>query len=78
MEWVLIIQLCSSISGVCSDSMSVKNFNVWSNCVRTGANEIIKYVDNFEPLLNRDRLIVRYWCYEDKINKTPASSKYIK
>ena len=78
MEWVLIFQLCSAIYGNCSTPVELKKYNKWSDCVRAGAVETIAYVDRFEKGVNENGVLVRYWCYEDKANKTPVSSKHIK
>lgn len=73
MKFILILSLCSAISGTCQTTgIHPQKFDTWSECVKSGAKEIIKATETYEYKFNEQRLVVSYFCNEDHSNKTPT------
>lgn len=75
MNFVLIMQICSSIYLTCTNPIFINNFNNHYDCATHGygvAKEILQ--DMGKEGVNKDKIIISFKCNENKINKTPASS----
>ena len=73
MKFILILSICSAISGTCQTTgIHPQKFDTWSECVKAGANEIIKATEIYEDRVNKQRLVVSYFCNENHANKTPT------
>lgn len=70
MKFILILSLCSAISGTCQTTgIHPQKFDTWSECVKAGAGEIIKVTEKYEDKVNKQKLVVSYFCNEDHSNK---------
>tara|TARA_B100001939_G_C16660960_1_gene495945 strand:- start:298 stop:519 length:222 start_codon:yes stop_codon:yes gene_type:complete len=70
MKFILILSLCSAISGTCQTTgIHPQKFDTWSECVKAGAREIIKVTEKYEDKVNKQKLVVSYFCNEDHSNK---------
>jgi hypothetical protein len=66
----LILSICSSLTGTCQTiGIPPERFDTWSECVKAGAEQIIKTTKTFEDKFNKQRLVVSYFCNEDHSNK---------
>tara|TARA_R100000231_G_scaffold81730_1_gene62558 strand:+ start:410 stop:631 length:222 start_codon:yes stop_codon:yes gene_type:complete len=71
MKFILILSICSSLTGTCQTiGIPTERFDTWSECVKAGAEQIIKTTETFEDKFNKQRLVVSYFCNEDHSNKT--------
>ena len=71
MKFFLVLSLCSSLTGTCQYlGIPPERFDTWSECVKAGAEQIIKTTERFEDKFNKQRLVVSYFCNEDHSNKT--------
>ena len=77
-KYVLVFQICSIINGQCLLPLNDdKIIDSWIGCVEKG-QQITKEIVESDPIRFENlKLIVKYWCNEDKSNKSPASSKSI-
>jgi hypothetical protein len=70
MKFILVLSLCSTLSGTCQTlGIPKERFDSWSECVKAGAEQIIKTTETFEDKFNKQRLVVSYFCNEDHSNK---------
>jgi len=77
-KYVLVFQICSIINGQCLTPLSDhKKIDSWIGCVEKGQEITMKIVEVDPIRFENLKLIVKYWCNEDKSNKSPASSKSI-
>jgi len=71
MKFILVLSLCSSLTQTCQTlGIPPERFDTWSECVKSGAEQIIKTTERFEEKFNKQRLVVSYFCNEDHSNKT--------
>jgi len=77
-KYVLVLQICSLITGQCftplSDSKIVES---WNDCVIKGSKMTLNIIEIDPIRFENMKLIVKYWCNEDNSDKSPASSKSI-
>ena len=73
MKFILAFTLCSSITGLCNTTMiHPDKFDTWSECVKGGAQEIIRVTEKYEVKSNEQRLVLSYFCNENHPDKTPT------
>jgi len=73
MKFILAFTLCSSITGLCNTTMiHPDKFDTWSECVKGGAEEIIRVTEKYEVKFNEQRLVLSYFCNENHPDKTPT------
>ena len=73
MKFILAFTLCSSITGLCNTTMiHPDKFDTWSECVKGGAQEIIRVTEKYEVKFNEQRLVLSYFCNENHPDKTPT------
>ena len=73
MKFILAFTLCSSITGLCNTTMiHPDKFDTWSECVKGGAEEIIRVTEKYEIKFNEQRLVLSYFCNENHPDKTPT------
>ena len=77
-KYVLVFQICSIINGQCLTPLSDhKKIDSWIGCVEKGQEITMKIVVVDPIRFENLKLIVKYWCNEDKSDKSPTSSKSI-
>ena len=77
-KYVLVFQICSIITGQCFTPLTDnKPIDTWTGCVNKGQEMTVRIIDIDPIRFEKMKLIVKYWCNEDKSNKSPASSKSI-
>ena len=75
-KYILLFQICSLLSQQCYPPMTDREpIDSWSECVEKGAIKVIELVQTDRETWDKNKFVVKYWCNEDKPNKTPASSK---
>lgn len=68
MKFILVFSLCSGITGFCFTPMKVEQpFNSWAECVTAGAKIIIEYAKEKPEQLNREKMMISYFCSEHNI-----------
>ena len=73
MKFILAFSICSAITGMCNNTMTVdKQFNTWTECVIGGSQLTIEYATRQEEKINKDKLYITYFCNENIPDKTPA------
>lgn len=76
MKFTLAFTLCSAITGLCNTTMiHPEKFDTWTDCVKGGANEIIRISTAHEDKFNKQRLVLSYFCNENNTDKTTTESK---
>jgi len=76
MKFTLAFTLCSALTGLCNTTMiHPDKFDTWTDCVKGGANEIIRISEKFEDKFNKQRLVLSYFCNENHTNETTTESK---
>lgn len=75
MKFVLVWQLCSLLSQTCIPPYTDRNeFNLYVDCAIAGAEKVIEVANKDKKTFDEQRLMVRYWCNEDNLNKPTASN----
>ena len=77
MKYILIVQVCSVLHGYCYPPLSDRVlFDAWSSCVISGSEKVIRLVNKDVDVWETEKLMVKYWCDEqkpkDNTNESPA------
>ena len=76
MKFILVLSLCSTLSGTCQTlGIPKERFDSWSECVKAGAEQIIKTTETFEEKFNKQRWVISYFCNENHTNETTTESQ---
>ena len=66
------------ITGQCFTPLTDhKPIDTWTDCVVKGSETTMKIIEADPIRFESMKLIVKYWCNEDKSDKSPTSSKSI-
>jgi len=63
MKFLLVIKVCSALSGDCLPEKEVSYHNTWFECARQGTVETLMLLDSIgEGLVNKNMLFVGFSC----------------
>ena len=73
MEFLLVVQICSILSGECMPPQSNESqLYSWSECVTAGGEATIEIANKDVKIFDEHKLMIKYWCSENISNKTPT------
>jgi len=69
MKFILILSVCSFVTGECKDPITYKQtFDTWKECAIVALNTTIKYLELMnKDTVNKLQLSTQYTCRQDKI-----------
>ena len=71
MKFILAFSICSSITGFCNNTMTIKpHYDTWTECVVAGSQLTIRFAELKQEQINKEKLYISYFCNENNPNKT--------
>ena len=69
MKFMLVVTLCSFVSGECPIQFNDDTFyKDWSSCMKSGIEKSKSFIDGMEPqVLNNLKVAPKFMCYEVKV-----------
>jgi len=71
MKFLLIIQMCYQVSGMCLPPMEEKVYNTFRECSLTGYTTAYEFILALpKEKVNQYQTIIKFWCKSQKPEKT--------